>query len=60
MLFEDEKKIDDHQKKELSNKSNEPTEKASRGEVRSRWRDWKPLENDNNIDQNGTTKINPG
>jgi hypothetical protein len=56
MLFEEEEKLDGHQKKELSNKINEPTEKASPSEVRSRWREWKPLENDIDQDQHGTTK----
>ena len=61
MIIEEEDKLDGHQKKELSYKRNEPTEKACPGEVRSRWRDWKPLENDIDKDQLGTNKKeNPG
>jgi hypothetical protein len=56
MPIEDDQKEDEPQKIELSKKINEATEEASRGKVRSRWRDWKPLENDTNLDQHSPAK----
>jgi hypothetical protein len=59
--IKEERKLDGHQKIDLSNKTIEPTEKASPGDLLSRWRDWKPLENDSNLDQHGPIKKNdPG